>query len=158
MIAQGMYVLATERPKPLARKRWTVAWQLLSHRVLRWMGPLFLLGALGASADHAPGRPLYLALFVAQVAFYTVALGGALAEGLGARRARWPQRTLLSGESGGRRGILPGRGRQCPGDVDAGPVGLSSMPFTIELLNVGDEDRAKRWETYVQGNAKLGLP
>jgi FemAB-related protein (PEP-CTERM system-associated) len=35
--------------------------------------------------------------------------------------------------------------------VDAGPIGLSSMAFTIELLNVGDEDRAKRWETYVQG-------
>jgi cellulose synthase/poly-beta-1,6-N-acetylglucosamine synthase-like glycosyltransferase len=85
MIAQGMYVLATEGPKLLARKRWTVAWQLLSHRVLRWMGPLFLLGALGASAYLAPGSPLYLALFVAQVAFYTVALGGALAEGLGVK-------------------------------------------------------------------------
>jgi hypothetical protein len=49
------------------------------------MGPLFLLGALGASAYLAPGSPLYLALFVAQVAFYTVALGGALAEGLGVK-------------------------------------------------------------------------
>jgi cellulose synthase/poly-beta-1,6-N-acetylglucosamine synthase-like glycosyltransferase len=85
MIAQGMYILATEGPKLLARKRWTVAWQLLSHRLLRWMGPLFLLGALGASAYLAPGRSLYLALFIAQVVFYTVALAGALAEGLGVK-------------------------------------------------------------------------
>ena len=36
--------------------------------------------------------------------------------------------------------------------MDAGAVGLSSMPFTIELLDAGDEDLAKRWETYVHGH------
>lgn len=49
------------------------AWVLLSHKVMRWLVPLFMLVALLANLALV-GRPFYAALFVTQVAFYGLAL------------------------------------------------------------------------------------
>jgi cellulose synthase/poly-beta-1,6-N-acetylglucosamine synthase-like glycosyltransferase len=52
--------------------------QVLSHRILRWSVPLFLIGLLLANLALLD-RPLYRAIFGAQVAFYALAaLGWAL--------------------------------------------------------------------------------
>ncbi len=85
MIGQGIYIFLTEAPKLLAKGHLVVLWQLSSHRMLRWMGSVFLLGALlsnGYLADHSA---LYQALLAGQIVFYTVALLGGLAEGFGWR-------------------------------------------------------------------------
>jgi cellulose synthase/poly-beta-1,6-N-acetylglucosamine synthase-like glycosyltransferase len=49
------------------------AFALLSHKVMRWIAPFFLLGAL-LSPLALVDSPLYLAAFVGQVAFYLGAL------------------------------------------------------------------------------------
>ena len=53
------------------RHPWFLA-QVLSHRVLRWAVPFFLLVALIANV-FLLGRPLYRALFLAQLALYGLA-------------------------------------------------------------------------------------
>ncbi|MFN8543951.1 MAG: glycosyltransferase family 2 protein [Candidatus Binatia bacterium] len=54
-------------------------WQVLSHRILRWAVPLFLLVALGANL-FLLDRPFYLLAFLAQLTFYGAALAGWLLE------------------------------------------------------------------------------
>ena len=51
---------------------------LVSHKLLRYVGFVFLFGALAASGALAPHSTLYATLFGAQIAVYAVA-GGALA-------------------------------------------------------------------------------
>lgn len=58
------------------RRGW-VAFAFLSHKVLRWLCPFFLIGAFVANLALV-GRPLYRGLLVAQVAFYAVAAATAL--------------------------------------------------------------------------------
>lgn len=53
---------------------WT-AFAFLSHKVLRWCSPFFLLGMLLTNALLA-GKPLYLALLLGQLAFYALAVVG----------------------------------------------------------------------------------
>lgn len=54
--------------------RWGwVSFQLLSHKVLRWLIPVFMLLAL-VSSGLLVSYPLYRYLFIAQAAFYLVAL------------------------------------------------------------------------------------
>ena len=51
------------------------AYQVLFHRVLRWLVPFFMITMLGSSAYlAAEGRQLYAALLVLQAAFYATAL------------------------------------------------------------------------------------
>ncbi len=52
------------------------AWQLFSHKVCRWLVPFAMLGAVLSNAVLVAQSPLYAATFVAQVLFYTAALGG----------------------------------------------------------------------------------
>lgn len=59
--------------------------ELLSHKVMRYLVPLFLLVALVSSAALAPGSLFYAALFAGQAAFYAAALAGWLLERAGAR-------------------------------------------------------------------------
>jgi cellulose synthase/poly-beta-1,6-N-acetylglucosamine synthase-like glycosyltransferase len=49
-----------------------------SHKVLRWLGPLFLIAALVTCAWLALESPLYRVLLAAQLAFYALALLGYL--------------------------------------------------------------------------------
>ncbi|GIX49591.1 MAG: glycosyl transferase [Candidatus Tectimicrobiota bacterium] len=64
------------------------AWQLVSHKVLRWLGPLWLLGALFSSAALA-AQPLYRGLLAAQLGFYLCAVAGYLSEQQRLRTGRW---------------------------------------------------------------------
>lgn len=60
------------------------AWQLWSHKVLRYASPLFWLGALGASLALA-ARPPYFALFALQILLIAAGIAGFL---LHAKRPR----------------------------------------------------------------------
>jgi cellulose synthase/poly-beta-1,6-N-acetylglucosamine synthase-like glycosyltransferase len=57
------------------------AFALISHKLMRWLVPPFLIVALAASAWLARDSALYLALFVMQVAFYGLALGAMVSYG-----------------------------------------------------------------------------
>lgn len=54
------------------------AWQLLSHKLCRWLVPFAMLAALAANAALTLESGLYLSLFALQVLFYAVAVGGLL--------------------------------------------------------------------------------
>lgn len=54
------------------------AWQLLSHKLCRWLVPFAMVAALAANAVLAFESQIYLALVVLQVLFYAVAAGGLL--------------------------------------------------------------------------------
>jgi len=57
--------------------------QLWSHKIVRYLVPLFLIAIFITSGFLAPRNAFYAALFVAQVAFYFAALVSALLEKLG---------------------------------------------------------------------------
>ena len=59
--------------------------QLLSHKVMRYMIPVFLLLTLVASGILAIGSWFYALIFVCQLAFYVVATGSWLAEKAGVK-------------------------------------------------------------------------
>lgn len=61
-----------------------VSFQLISHKLLRWLVPVFMLTAFMANAALL-GRPFYNATFVLQAAFYVLAVAGWLAERLEVR-------------------------------------------------------------------------
>ena len=50
-------------------------WLLISHKILRWLAPFFLLGMLAASLALL-AMPSYRWAAVAQIAFYLLALAG----------------------------------------------------------------------------------
>jgi len=54
------------------------AWQLVSHKLCRWLVPFALLAALAANAALAPASPFYRALLALQLLFYAVAAAGLL--------------------------------------------------------------------------------
>ena len=63
------------------RRGW-VAFTFLSHKVLRWLCPFFLLGALATNALLLE-RPLFRLTMVAQVAFYVLSLAAPYVAGAG---------------------------------------------------------------------------
>jgi len=56
-----------------------VSFQLISHKLLRWLMPVFMVAALVTNAFML-GRPFYNLTFALQVAFYALAILGWLAE------------------------------------------------------------------------------
>ena len=58
------------------------SFEVLSHKVMRWATPWFLLGALATNAALLSREPLYGALFVAQIALYFSPLVARAAPGL----------------------------------------------------------------------------
>jgi len=61
------------------RQGW-IAFTFLSHKILRWLCPFFLIGALASNAMLlSNGRAFYRYLLLAQVAFYLVSLLAAVA-------------------------------------------------------------------------------
>lgn len=54
------------------------AWQLVSHKLCRWLVPFAMLSALGSNIILAGWSDLYRLLLVFQIAFYAVAIGGLL--------------------------------------------------------------------------------
>lgn len=61
-----------------------VAFQLISHKVLRWLIPFFLIG-LFISNYFLLGHWFYNMTFVMQISFYTIAFMGMIADRLGKR-------------------------------------------------------------------------
>jgi hypothetical protein len=55
------------------------AWQLFSHKWLRYLAPVFQVGVLAANAALVGTAPAWNALFLAQCVFYALALAGLLA-------------------------------------------------------------------------------
>lgn len=66
-------------------RRWTVALQIMSHRLLRYVMPVWLILSLFGAAVLARNSTFYTAAFFAQVTFYLVALVGLAADMLGVR-------------------------------------------------------------------------
>jgi len=64
-----------DRP-PLSRP--VELWQFVSHKLLRWLGPLWLILLLTANVASWPTHSFYRATLVAQLAFYLAALAGCL--------------------------------------------------------------------------------
>jgi len=54
------------------------AWQLLSHKLCRWLVPFAMMTAFASNAFLALYSRWYALLFVIQILFYSVALGGIL--------------------------------------------------------------------------------
>ena len=75
MIAGGYQALWRHRTLLHPLRRPAVALQLVSHKVLRWLAPLFLTAALAASLA-APRSPWLIGAAVAQAAFYGLAACG----------------------------------------------------------------------------------
>lgn len=75
MIAGGYQTLWRYRHLLNPLTRLSVAWQLLSHKLLRWLVPVFLLSAL-AAAFVARQHPAMALAFGIQIGFYCVALCG----------------------------------------------------------------------------------
>jgi cellulose synthase/poly-beta-1,6-N-acetylglucosamine synthase-like glycosyltransferase len=78
IIARSLHGLRSEAGvlNPFAHPGFAL--QVFSHKVLRWLVPLFLLGALVSSGVLAQQQP-YRTLFGAQMIFYLLALAGNLA-------------------------------------------------------------------------------
>lgn len=64
-----------------------IAFQYFSHKVLRWLAPLFMLLALGATAAFAR-QPFYRLCLWGQLGFYALAGLGGLLEAVGVR-SKW---------------------------------------------------------------------
>ena len=77
--AGGYQSLRTLYPLLSPRRGW-VAFTLFSHKVLRWLGPFFLIGMLGTSALLSDREP-YRALLWGQLGFYGLSLLGLLLPG-----------------------------------------------------------------------------
>jgi hypothetical protein len=60
-----------------------VSFQLLSHKVLRWLVPVFCIVLFLSNAVLAAGHPWYGILFLAQASFYSLAAAGALLDSRG---------------------------------------------------------------------------
>lgn len=84
MIAGGYQALWRHRSLLNPFRRPAVAVQLLSHKVLRWLVPVFLTAALAASLSAPPSSWL-MAAAVAQAGFYGLAAWGWLS----VRSRRW---------------------------------------------------------------------
>jgi cellulose synthase/poly-beta-1,6-N-acetylglucosamine synthase-like glycosyltransferase len=72
--------------------------QLWSHKIVRYLVPLFLIAIFITTGFLAPRHAFYAALFVAQVAFYFAALVSALLEraGLSVRLLALPQYFVIT--------------------------------------------------------------
>jgi len=84
MIAGGFQTLVENAAALFPLRSW-FAWAFFSHKTLRWLGPLFLILMLVTSAALS-ARPFYLAVLVAQLGFYGIALAGCV----GIRRGPLP--------------------------------------------------------------------
>lgn len=62
-----------------------VSFQLISHKVLRWLIPFFLIGILVSNYFLIGTHWFYNMIFIMQIFFYTIALLGMLADRLGKR-------------------------------------------------------------------------
>ena len=88
-IAAGGFQAIVRLRDLLSPARGLVAWQYLSHRVLRWAVTPFLLPPIYGLNLLLLGLPFYRLIFVAQTAFYAAALLGYGLTRLGRRHGPW---------------------------------------------------------------------
>ena len=75
-VVRGIAVLAASARMLDPRRFGLFAWQLLSHKLCRWLVPFAMLAALGSNVLLAPRSAFYLAALLAQIAFYAAAGAG----------------------------------------------------------------------------------
>jgi cellulose synthase/poly-beta-1,6-N-acetylglucosamine synthase-like glycosyltransferase len=85
VIAQTFSDLWRNRAMMNPFRRGLYAWQLFSHKVMRYFVPFFLLALLTASATLSFGSPLYRIVFLLQVLGYSCAVASWLLEKSGVR-------------------------------------------------------------------------
>jgi cellulose synthase/poly-beta-1,6-N-acetylglucosamine synthase-like glycosyltransferase len=73
IVAGGIQALLAGHGVPSMRRP-LLLWSYLSHKVLRWLMPLPMLGAFVTSAASAGGGGFYAVALAAQVSFYAVAV------------------------------------------------------------------------------------
>ena len=96
------------------------AWQLWSHKLLRYLAPLFQVGALASNAVLAWGPwSFWKGLFAAQLLFYVLAWAGHRRRGAAEPAPRHPGLLSLPGERRGGRGALAFPARTAPGHLAA---------------------------------------
>src|SRR6266481_3850604 len=75
-VVRGISVLAANVRMLNSVRYGLFSWQLLSHKVCRWLVPFAMIVACLSNALLVSRSPVYLASFVVQVGFYAAALGG----------------------------------------------------------------------------------
>ena len=88
IVAQNARLLQDRLPGVVRAARWRLLWALLSHRVLRWLTAPALVCALVANAVLLGSHPVYTLTLAGQLAFYSLALVGLIAERAGLRLGR----------------------------------------------------------------------
>lgn len=74
IVAYGIQAFLNRQASPPVR-HWRLFWVYMSHKVLRWLAPVFLVIALAASvAAAAAGGPFWAAVVALQIMFYGLAL------------------------------------------------------------------------------------
>jgi len=81
-VLRGMAALFANRDLIDPFRRPLFAFMMLSHKVLRWLVPFFLLAAFVVSAAGVPSSRFLALFFAVQVLGYVAAAGGILSEGL----------------------------------------------------------------------------
>jgi len=75
-VVRGIAVLAVNVRMLNPVRYGLFSWQLLSHKVCRWLVPFAMIVACLSNALVISRSPVYLATFVVQLGFYAAALGG----------------------------------------------------------------------------------
>ena len=75
-VIRGMAALARRADVMNPMRFGVFAWQVFSHKLMRWLVPWFLLGLLLVSVALAPAQAFYAFALVAQLAFYVLAILG----------------------------------------------------------------------------------
>jgi hypothetical protein len=70
----SVFMRSLELVNPL--RHFMFAWQMLSHKLCRWLVPFAMMTAFISNAFLAFSSRLYAMLFLMQILFYLVALGG----------------------------------------------------------------------------------
>jgi poly-beta-1,6-N-acetyl-D-glucosamine synthase len=73
VVAQGIQAVITTQGVPEWRQL-GLLWIYISHKVLRWLAPLFLIGAFASSAALAPFSNFWELVAIAQALFYLLAI------------------------------------------------------------------------------------
>nr|WP_269750899.1 glycosyltransferase family 2 protein [Desulfosalsimonas propionicica] len=73
-VLRGITVLMRNREFLNPRKHGLFAWQLISHKLFRWLVPFFLIIAFAANIALLSAGPLYIVFFAGQLVFYASAL------------------------------------------------------------------------------------
>jgi cellulose synthase/poly-beta-1,6-N-acetylglucosamine synthase-like glycosyltransferase len=85
VILRGMNGMLFVRDLFDPRRHGFVSFQLISHKLLRWLVSVFAVVAFAANAVLAPTSTVYLLLFVGQALFYLSAAAGYVLEKLGVK-------------------------------------------------------------------------